>query len=296
MSAKPLVVDVDTKNFTSVVIDGSFQAPVLVDFWAKWCGPCKVLGPILERLAAEMEGAFTLAKIDTDAQPAIAQQLGIQSLPTVKLVVRGQLIDEFQGALPEAHVRAFLAHHGIGEKGDPAQRLAEDLLAQGDLDGAEQVLRERLASLSAANAPASERNELELFLAEVQFERGDLAAARATLEALPPSLQDGERGRVLRAALALGAEKRDDGELAALAAAAQATPSDLAARITYGKALGAAGRHEEALRTLMDTVYVDRDFDTQAARRAMLEIFDALGRDTDLAVEYRRELQMALYV
>ncbi|MEZ5976841.1 MAG: thioredoxin [Planctomycetota bacterium] len=291
MANSPHVVDVDTRNFTAEVLERSQEVPVLVDFWAEWCGPCRTLGPILERLADEMGGAFRLAKIDTDRQPEIAQSLGIQSLPTVKLVHRGALVDEFMGALPEAQVRAFLAHHGIRKQGGLLENV-EAARARGDLEGAEKQLRDHLAG-DAAEPP---REEVELALAEVLAEKGDAVGARAAYDALVPSMQDSERGRALRAGLALAADRASDDDLRRLALEATQRPDDLALRIRYGKALASAGKHEAGLRVLMDTVYADRDFDEQAARKAMLEIFDALGPEHDLVADYRRELQMALFV
>ncbi|WP_419186435.1 tetratricopeptide repeat protein [Rohdeia mirabilis] len=300
MSDSKWIVEGSAANFMQVAIEASHAAPVLVDFWATWCGPCKALGPILEKLAIEFDGAFTLVKIDTDVEQQLAASLGIQSLPTCKLVIGGQLVDEFSGALPEAELRRFLAHHGIGAGPveDVALTSAKRALEQGDLDGAERCLREGAARLAGETGPsaAESAGDVGLMLSAVVAERGDTAGALAILDELAPSVQESERGRALRAKLHLGAERADDSELAALVAAVEAAPDDLAARVTLGRALAAAGRHAEALRMLMDTIHVDRTFGEGSARVAMLEVFDALGADSDLVHEYRRELQTALFV
>ena len=299
MSESKWIVDGTAANFMEVAIDASHAAPVLVDFWAEWCGPCKALGPILEKLAVELDGAFTLVKVDTDAEQQLAGRLGIQSLPTCKLISKGQLVDEFSGALPEAQLRAFLAHHGIGGPSeDESLTRATACLEAGDLAGAERELREGYARLSSSPDPQAPEQlaEVGLMLCAVVAEGGDTAGAIALLDELPPTVADSERGRNLRARLSLGEQGADAGELAELAAAVEARPDDLAARITYGKALAAVGRHAEGLRMLMDTIHADRAFDEGAARKAMLEVFDAIGHDSDLVSDYRRELQTALFV
>jgi putative thioredoxin len=300
MSDSKWIIEGTAANFMEVAIEASHAAPVLVDFWATWCGPCKALGPILEKLAVEFDGAFTLVKVDTDAEQQLAASLGIQSLPTCKLVIGGQLVDEFSGALPEAELRRFLAHHGVGggPQEDVALTSARAALEQGDLNAAERHLREGAARLAGETGVSAAENagDVGLMLSADVAERGDTAGALAILDELTPSVQESERGRALRAKLNLGAERADDSELAALVAAVEAAPDDLAARVTLGKALASAGRHAEALRMLMDTIHVDRTFDEGAARVAMLEVFDALGASSDLVHEYRRELQTALFV
>lgn len=299
MSESKWIVEGTAANFMEVAIDASQAAPVLVDFWAEWCGPCKALAPILEKLAVELEGAFTLVKVDTDKEQQLAASLGIQSLPTCKLISKGQLVDEFSGALPEAQLRAFLAHHGVGAAAeDEALVRAKQCLEQGDLDGAERELREGYARLSSSTDPLDVERfaDVGLMLCAVIAEGGDAAGAIAMLDQLPPSVADSDRGRNLRARLSLGEESKDEGELAELAAAVEANPGDLGARITYGKALAAAGRHAEGLRMIMDTIHADRAFDDGAARKAMLEVFDAIGPDSDLVSDYRREMQTALFV
>lgn len=301
MNQSQWIVDGTAANFMEVAIDASHDAPVLVDFWASWCEPCKVLGPILERLAVELDGAFTLVKVDSDAEQQLAASLQIQSLPTCKLISKGQLVDEFSGALPEAQVRAFLAHHGVaaGPAEDAALTRAKLCLKSGDLAGAERELREGHARLHESSEPdaQTQAGEIGLMLCAVLAEKGEGAAALELFDALPPAVADSPRGRSLRANLSLEEQSADAGELAELAAAVEASPDDLAGRIAYGKALAAAGRHAEGLRLLMDTIHADRGFDGGAARVAMLEIFDAIGTEQEeLVSDYRRELQTALFV
>ena len=284
-SSSPHVFDAGSQNFRQDVVERSFQVPVLVDFWATWCGPCRTLGPLLERLADEYGGAFLLAKVDTDKEVELAQMFQIQSIPSVKLVSEGRLVDGFDGALPEAALRKFLEAH-VQPVGDPLA-LARDNLAQGD-----GLAAKRLAE--AMLAEDADRHEARLVLAEAQFLLGDLEDAAAQLERLPDELRRGHGGRALSARLALGS--RGAGDLVALTKALEAAPNHPGAHLALGRALAAAGRFEEALERLLQSVTLDREFEEQAARRAMLEIFDALGPDDDLTGDYRRSLQMALFV
>jgi putative thioredoxin len=284
-------IDVGRHNFDEVVLRGSASVPVLVDFWAPWCGPCKMLSPILDKLAVEFAGRFTLAKLNTDDEPELAARYGIRGIPNVKVFVGGEVVDEFTGVLPENSVREFLA----GIVPAPAAPLiadAQSLLARGDAIGA-------LGKLDAAFAldPDDEVGLLTRAEALLTLDRRDHAAAvLAELESpkrtANRAIKDERRLAALKARVALGAGAAVD--LAALAADAAKTPIDCAAKLAYANALAAKDDYERALPELLAIVATDRAFQDDVGRRTMLTIFEALGSDSDLVRRYRRELAAAL--
>ena len=280
-------IDVDSRNFDEVVIRGSRERPVLVDFWAPWCGPCRTLGPILDKLAAEMAGRFTLVKLNTDDEQELAARYGIRGIPNVKAFVDGRVADEFTGVLPEAGVRAFL-DRVVPSPAAKAVAEARARLAAKDAVGA-------LAKLDEAHALDPDGEDALLTRAEalVALGRGadaghvlDTLEAPARVRAKP--VRDERRLATLRARskLAVAAPSNLD----ALALRAAATPPDLPARREYAGALAAHGEHEHALDLLLAVVEADRGSDGDAAKSAMLTIFEALRSDSDLARRYRRSL------
>lgn len=282
----PHILDMGAANYADV-LDRSRQVPVLVDFWAEWCGPCKALGPLLEKVVGEYDGKLLLAKVDIDVEGQLAGMFGIQSVPTVILVVDGRPVDGFAGALPEAELRRFLeAHLGSASGADPLA-LAREALEAGRA-------AEALELLEGIYSERPDDDQVKLLLARAAAEAGDRARSSAVLDALGPVAADGAEARALRAQLALAAA--DTGDLAEIEARVAADPSDLGARIELGRAQVAAGMTEQGLETILATLEVDRDHDSQAARRAMVEILDALGPDSDLAHDFRRRLQVAMYV
>ena len=291
--------DVTDATFQVDVLERSRTVPVLVDFWAEWCGPCKTLGPVLEKLAEEYGGAFELAKVDVDKNPGLAQAFQVQSIPAVKLVVDGRLVDQFDGALPEQALRQFLGHY-LGEAGTPAGEEdpvehARALARAGQPDAALQLLDALLAEPRVDGAGDTKVVDGAALLgAELAAERGDEERARAYLAQLSTDAAASAEARAVEARLALGTLA--PGELERLEAAWRAAPGDADAHIAYGRALARAGRHEPALELLLEAVRQHREHDDQAARRAMLEVFDLLGADHDLVVDFRRQLQMALFV
>jgi putative thioredoxin len=286
MSTSPHVVDVDLSNFEQVVLLGSRETPVLVDFWATWCGPCKALGPTLEKLADEMAGAFVLAKVDIDRNQEIAQAFRIQSVPTVVLIAGGQPVDAFAGARSYAEVKEFLERHlgpGAGAGPDPVAE-ARELLAAGELVQAVALLAEAVEADPGDQAARA-------LLALALFEAEDVEGAREHLAALDEAGQELEDARSLRARLDLldGA-----GDLEALRADLEAAPADVGRRIEYGRALVAVGRTEEGLDELLEACMRDLHFQDDAPRKALLEVFQALGPQDPLTLEYQQRLSVLL--
>ena len=281
MSTSEWVIEVGDADFESAVLKRSETTPVVVDFWAPWCGPCRALGPLLERLAAEHQGAFILAKVNVDEAPAVSEAFGIQSIPAVKGFRDGVLVGEFVGAQPEATVRKLL-----------------ELVLPTAADGL--VARAATLAPEAAEAALREALELEprharalLELARRLAARGDTTGALQLLERVsPPSPLVGESER-----LAAELRMRTDGagDQAALRARIAADPDDLAARLDLGRTLAALGKHEDALAELLDVVRRDPHFADDGARKAMVDLFAVLGSDDPLTDRYRNELAKALF-
>ncbi|MHC4894252.1 MAG: thioredoxin [Planctomycetota bacterium] len=282
----PAVIDVTAASFFEQVVERSKQVPVLVDFWAEWCGPCQTLGPMLERLAEEYAGRFVLAKVNTDVEQQIAGELGIQSLPTVVLVMDGKQVDGFRGALPEPELRKFLETHIGGADGASPATEARNALDEGRVD-------EALAILEGLYSESPNDDDIKLLLARACIESGDKVRAEGILDLLGPASADSAEARALRAKLTV---ETDPGVVGALEAKVRENPDDLSARIKLGRALAGANRIEEGLEMILATIEVDRDHDDQAGRRAMVELLDLLGADSDVAHSFRQRLQVAMYV
>jgi len=293
MAADGFVIDVGDADFESAVLDRSRTVPVVVDFWAAWCGPCRTLGPLLERLAAEYAGAFVLAKVDVDAAPAVAQGLEIRSIPTVIAFRDGRAVSEFVGAQAEPAVRRFLDAL-LPSEADRQVAEATELASRGHLNAAEERLQAALASDSRHGGAL-------LALARLEAGRGDAAAALSRLERIVPGgREEAEVERLaaeLRMQVAAGPaqDAASDDEERRLRAKLEADPRDLDARLALGRLLAAAGRHEPALELFLACVRQDPKHADEAARKAMLDLFAVLGGDHPLTQQYRSELARALF-
>lgn len=281
MSAQPWTIDVGDDDFEREVLQRSATTPVVVDFWAPWCGPCKTLGPVLERLADAHAGAFVLAKVNVDEAPAVAQAFRVQSIPAVKGFRDGALVAEFVGAQPESVVRELLARILPTE----ADRLVADAAGL-DATGA-------IAKLEAALALEPRHGRALLALARLRADAGDTAEALQLIERVtPPSPVLAEAERL---AAELRMQSGDAADVAALRARVAADASDLGARLALGRALAAEKQYEPALDELLAVVKKDRKFDDGAARKAMLDVFEVLGGDDPLVDRYRSELAKVLF-
>lgn len=285
----PHVFDATAQNFEAEVLQRSLQTPVLLDFWAEWCAPCKTLGPILEKLVGEFGGAFRLAKVDVEAEQELGAAFQIRSIPTVVLVKDGQLVDGFQGALPEGQLREFLKHHGIEPAAAAPEEPAEEPAAE-IIDPQAEVAR-----LRAEIEAAPDKAELKLDLALALLGTGNAAEAERLLDGLPANLATDDRAVRARARLGFAALLAGAPAPEALEAAIAADPADLGARHLLGVHRIVAGRSEEGLEQFLEMLRRDRGFRDGLPRLALLDAFRVI-EDVDLVGRYRRRMASLLLV
>lgn len=277
--------DVSLEEFETKVITPSQNVPVVVDFWAPWCEPCKTLKPMLEKLAEEYAGRFLLAMVNADENPEISQHFGVRSIPSVKVLFQGQLVDEFTGALPESEIRAFLDRFALPPVGGNLREEAAALVAEGKLE-------EGLAKLVEASRAKPEDQAIQLDAVDVMMQLGRNDEAQQLLSG--EYTQEADRANALRARLALAAGAADTGEIEAKLAA---NPADHAARIELSGAYAAQNKFREAMEAALEVVVRDRTFGEGIGRTTLLKLFEALGGSEqydDLIREFRRKLSAAL--
>lgn len=289
MADSPFIFEANTQNFAQLVIQNSRQVPVLVDFFADWCQPCKTLTPILSKLIDEYRGAFILVKVNTDQNQALAAQLGVRSLPTVKLFNEGKIVDEFMGALPEVDIRKFLNKHRTRPT-EPYRQQALLMQEEGDLAGAmnlmEQVLQHEPDFYEAA-----------LDFAAMMLAAGDVNQAETLVNQVPstsvePALIEKLRSDIKLARLKQQSEGQDTSELEQRLAN---HPQDYAAMIELAKIRVAQGRTEEGLELYLTVMKADRSFGEDAGRQGLIASFDLLGASDPLVKKYRSKMFSLLY-
>lgn len=282
----PHVFEVDQQTFETDVLEASMSTPVLLDFWATWCEPCKTLGPILEKLAADYNGAFRLGKIDVDGQQELAGMFGIRSVPTVVLVKDGQLVDGFSGALPEGQIREFLSRHV-----QPLEAAAE---APAPLEATAETAEQTVARLQREVAANPGQDELKLDLAVALMRAGDARAAETELAALPANLATDARAARLRSELELARALEGAPATAELQQRVQADPADWEARDQLGVRLLLEGNAEGGLEQFLAILQKARDWNDGQAKKRLLAAFATLD-DADLVSRYRRRMASVLF-
>lgn len=282
----PYVVDVGQDDFEQVVLQGSQTQPILVDFWADWCAPCKQLAPILESLAEEYQGGFILAKVDTEANPMLASQVGVRSLPTVLLVKDGQVLDHFMGALSEGEVREFLQKH-IAAPTLSGIEMARELADEGDIEGA-------IEAFNALVEADPENYDAFAELAALLDLNGQSQDAQAICQRLPESYNDHPIVQRLKAQAQLHDLVDDAPDLAQCQALLADNPENLDARYFLAARQAQAGQIDEAIAGLLDMIRHHRDYKEDAARLLLLKLFELLGKDHPAVRQGRRQLATAL--
>lgn len=277
------ILDVTAETFQKEVVDRSRTTPVLLDFWATWCEPCKKLSPALEKVTREMGGKLVLAKVDIDQNPELADAFGVQSVPTVVLLAGGKIVDGFVGAQPEAKIREIVAKHvGAAQKDGLEDALA--LEKTGDAAGA-------IAALRVAVRASPARADVRAHLARLLLVTGQTAEGTQVYDSLSPADRELEPARAAKGLIDLAASRVD---VAPLQAAVKAKPDDVAARIALGRALLADNQSEKGLDELLVAAKRDLKFDDGAPRKALIEAFTLLGETHPLVTRFRRELSLLL--
>jgi len=290
-----LIIDVSEANFMAEVVDASQTVPVIVDFWAPWCGPCKTLGPALEAAVTAAKGAVKMAKINVDENQMIAGQMRVQSIPTVYAFWQGQPIDGFQGALPPSEIKAFVervvtAAGGSADGGlADAAAAAEEMFEQGAIEDAMQIFSAILGEDSTYAAAYGG-------LARCYIALGDLEQAEAVLNGAPAEISNAVEIETAFAQLHLAKQAQNAGPLTELLAALEADENNHQARFDYANALHSAGQVEEAVSQLLELFRRDRDWNDGAAKTQLFTIFDALKPNDPVVLNGRRKLSSMIFL
>ena len=286
-----LVVDTTTQAFARDVIEESRRRPVLVDFWAPWCGPCKTLGPVIEKAVRAAKGAVRLVKMNIDEHPAVAGQLGIQSIPAVIAFSNGLPVDGFVGALPESQVKAFITRIAGPAGPSGAEALVaegDQLLAAGDATGAGDLFAAAL-KVEPESIPAVAG------LAKALLTAGEVERARQTLDMLPASAAKDPRVVAVRAQIDLLAQTAGLGDRTSLEARIAADPADHQSRFDLALLLNAEGDREGAVDRLLEIVRKNRSWEEEKARKQLLQFFEAWGPTDEATLAGRRQLSSLLF-
>ena len=289
-AAANLIKNTTTQDFMRDVVEASREVPVLVDFWAPWCGPCRQLTPILEKAVRAAKGAVRLVKLNIDEHPQIPGQMGVQSIPAVFAFQDGRPVDGFMGAMPESRVNAFIARL-IGESaggGEADLEAAEAALAGGDVNAAAQLFGE-MVQQDRENAPALAG------LAKCYIKTGDLARAEQTLALVPPAKAESAPVASARAALELARKAPSVGDVEALRAKLEAAPQDAQTRFDLALALNAKGDRSGAAEELLYLIAKNRGWNDDAARKQLVQLFDAWGASDPATISGRQKLSSLLF-
>ncbi len=291
MTDAQTIIDVSKETFQTDVMDNSNHTLVVVDFWAPWCQPCKTLLPMMHKLAEEYAGGFILAKVDIDNNQELAQAFAVKSVPTVKFVKAGKLVDEFTGVLPEAEIRARLDAN-IMRESDQAFLNAFDQYQQAADDSA--LRKQAIENMIQVCNSDTQNNPVRIQLAKILVHETDYEQARIILEALPEPFKSSADVKNLLIQIDLAEKTRDLPPLETLLAAVDKNPDDLAARLQLSSQLTVLGEYESAFEQLFEIIRRDRSFDDDVGRREMLKLFDVLGaageNEKNLVGNYRRKL------
>jgi putative thioredoxin len=286
MTDSTATTEATAKNFASAVIEKSRETPVLVDFWADWCAPCRMLMPVLAALATEYSGKIQLVKVNTDNEPQLATEYGVRSLPTVKLFKGGQVVDEFMGVLPERAVREFIERY-LDRPADHQIRAAVELSATGQHD-------EAIKLLAAALAEDPKYDKTRLALAEEQIEVGSLADVRQTLNEVSDQARFDSSFKSLIARLELAEIANSDVDRATLEKCISSNPDDLASREQLGAIYFAAGEHDVAMEQWLEIVRRGQGDTKNNGRENLIRTFEILGSQDQDVTRYRRLLAQTL--
>ena len=290
-AADGYIKDTTTQTFMNDVIEESKRQPVLVDFWAEWCGPCKQLTPVLEKVVKAAKGKVKLVKMDIDKHPAIPGQLGIQSIPAIIAFVNGQPADGFMGALPESQVTAFierLTKGAVSAEDQDLIKTADAALAEGDAAGAAAIYAQILAE-EPGNVAALAG------LTRSHVDVGDIEQAKQTLALVPEAKRGDVAVAAARAALELAEQASSVGPIGELEQKVSANPLDHQARFDLAVALNAQGKKQEALDHLIEIVRRDRKWNDDGARKQLVQLFDAWGATDEATLDGRKRLSSILF-